>query len=232
MVLQSLPGVLDSMSEPVEVVGVETALYLDDSGSMVGSGIDEGCAALRAISPLLRGMTRVIKFGSAPTLLAPRDVGVSDSLVQMAWDGSSGGTYMWHMIEQDVRTRYRPGSGKLRLIVVTDGQDTLSPGEYNGVRGMDPMMRTLTGAGYDVEWHIIVLGNVPDSQRYRSLATATGGSFLAVDTWGGASGKSALLAALDDDDDDARRERRRGYERDATAGKASKFGWYKALPPT
>ena len=36
------------------------------------------------------------------------------------------------MIEDDVRTRYRPGRGKLRLVVVTDGQDTLSPAEYNG----------------------------------------------------------------------------------------------------
>ena len=48
-------------------------------------------------------------------------------LLQLGWDGSSGGTYMWHMIEQDVLERYRPGSGTLRLIVVTDGHDTLSP---------------------------------------------------------------------------------------------------------
>ena len=36
------------------------------------------------------------------------------------------------MIEDDVTARYRPGRGKLRLVVVTDGQDTLSPAEYNG----------------------------------------------------------------------------------------------------
>ena len=35
---------------------------------------------------------------------------------------------MWKMIEEDVRSRYLPGHGRLRLIVITDGEDTHSPG--------------------------------------------------------------------------------------------------------
>ena len=58
---------------------------------------------------------------------------------------------MWHMIQTDVLARYRPGRGKLRLIIVTDGHDTQSPAQYNGRRGMHPMMRTLHAEGYDVE---------------------------------------------------------------------------------
>ena len=33
-----------------QVNDLETVIYLDDSGSMVGSGIDEGCAALDTVS--------------------------------------------------------------------------------------------------------------------------------------------------------------------------------------
>jgi hypothetical protein len=33
------------------------------------------------------------------------------------------------MIQQDVLGRYRPAGGKLRLIVITDGHDTLSPAQ-------------------------------------------------------------------------------------------------------
>ena len=81
-------------------------------------------------------------------------------LISLGWDGSSGGTYLWHMIQQDVLGRYRPAGGKLRLIVITDGHDTLSPAQYAGLRGMDPLMNDLHAAGYDVEWHVVVLGQV------------------------------------------------------------------------
>ena len=64
------------------------------------------------------------------------------------------------MIQQDVLGRYRPAGGKLRLIVITDGHDTLSPAQYAGLRGMDPLMNDLHAAGYDVEWHVVVLGQV------------------------------------------------------------------------
>lgn len=33
----------------------------------------------------------------------------------------------------------------------------VSPAAYQGVGGLNPMMRTLKAAGYDVEWFIIVL---------------------------------------------------------------------------
>jgi len=35
--LQSVPSVLDAVASPVDVCGIETVLYLDDSGSMRGS---------------------------------------------------------------------------------------------------------------------------------------------------------------------------------------------------
>ena len=98
-VLQSVPSVLDAVASPVDVCGIETVLYLDDSGSMRGSVssssgsgsgsgsggssssggsgwggswgstlLDEGKRVLSTMGPLLRGPTRVLKFGAAPTV--------------------------------------------------------------------------------------------------------------------------------------------------------------------
>ena len=92
--LQSVPSVLDAVASPVDVCGIETVLYLDDSGSMRGSVsssgsgsggdgdgggsgwggswgstlLDEGKRVLSTMGPLLRGPTRVLKFGAAPTV--------------------------------------------------------------------------------------------------------------------------------------------------------------------
>jgi len=41
-------------------------------------------------------------------------------------------------------------------------------------------MRNLLNRGYDIEWFIIVLGDVRGAQRYCDLAAATGGAFLPV----------------------------------------------------
>lgn len=142
------------------------------------------------------------------------------------------------MIEEDVVERYTPGSGKLRLVVVTDGHDNLSPGEYNGIDGMNPMMAALQGKGFDIEWHIIVLGEVQQKRVYASLARATGGSFLAVPGSFDEDGtnETAFLDALDDSSDMSEGDRKRhgrqqAYKLDAGTGKAAKFGWFKALPP-
>jgi len=244
--LANAPTIVDSTSQPVTVDGVETVLYLDDSGSMTWTGefrlgtgtrLQEGRLVLGSLAPLLSGPTRVLKFGSAPTVLSPREEGnqVSTTLVGMQWDGSSGGTYLWKMIEDDVMSRYRPGSGKLRLVVVTDGQDTLSPAEYNGVRGMDPMMRVLLREGFDIEWHIVVLGEVERKERYEALAGATGGSFLSTGTFDAdepmaAAFLDAVSASGEQDHAASRRARQRQYELEARRGKAERFEWYRALP--
>ena len=57
-----------------------------------------------------------------------------------------------------------------------------SPRRYRGIRGMDPMMETLQSEGYDIEWHIIVLGK-GDWATYAALAGATGGSYVQIDSY-------------------------------------------------
>jgi hypothetical protein len=251
-VLQQVPTLVDEFADPVIIPngGIETVVYLDDSGSM-SHNLSMGKSALASMAPLMQGTsTRIIKFGSGKTVISPREQSWSTALTCLNWDAGSGSTYMWKMIEDDVLRRYRPGpgapAGKLRLIVITDGFDTHSPGEYQGIRGMDPMMKTLLGKGYDVEFHIIVLGNHDDRashsalNRYRYLAEATGGGYMALSSGflmnekdpsvkhflGNlqASGDATKSQAL-------RAKQKQSYLKDAKAGKKENFGWLKSLPP-
>ena len=191
---------------------------------------------------------------------------------------------MWRMIEQDILARYRPGKGRLRVCIVTDGEDARawpayiaysililrhcfypifctqfrpaeSPPEYRGVGGLSPMMRVLKNAGYDIEWFILLVGDSissVDSRKYRSLAHATGGEFLALPPSGfnanGADERRFLDAMKTANKDspldqsvhsegqqplqlgDGRVTRQRRYEEDVRAGRSDKFDWYVALP--
>lgn len=272
--LEFLP-VLAEMGEPrvrlADVSKTETVIYLDDSGSMKGGGLltsplSAGRDALSAIAERIKGSpTRIVKFGTFKSILSPRDEtgDISPELVNLAWTGTSGGTYMWHMIEQDVIERFAPpkktasGAGdgkgaKLRIVVITDGEDSDSPAGYNGVAGMNPMMKTLTEEGYDIEWHIILLNSSNAAlgegvrRKYEALTRATGGGFLTIDVGGGGffSGTGAgkgfdrsapdvkqFLNVLERDDEQERRRRQRGYALEAKSGKAEKFDWFQ-LPPS
>jgi len=153
------------------------------------SGLQLGQDALDQVVPLLQGPTRILKFGTLPKVLLPREelsasqdtaatATLLHSVVAAQWNGTSGGTYMWKMIEEDVRSRYLPGHGRLRLIVITDGEDTHSPGAYCGIKGMDALMKELQKQGFDVEWHIVtgmnnILGFVIDGEPFFLTVTQT-----------------------------------------------------------
>ncbi|CAE7678126.1 unnamed protein product [Symbiodinium pilosum] len=127
---------------------------------------------------------------------------------------------MWKMIEEDVCTRYNPGQGRLRLIVITDGYDTHSPGDYCGIRGMDPLMKELQKQGFDVEWHIVILGRGFQAEERRSYED------------GGASSEAShrFLEALREGSG-SRQARQQAYLADTAAGRMQKVEWFKALPP-
>lgn len=248
MAVGQLPTLIDDFSDPIVIPsnGIETILYLDDSGSMSGN-LGQGKAALQDMSGLLQGThTRIVKFGSGKAVVSPRENGWSTALTCLNWNASSGSTYMWKMIEDDVLLRYRPTpGGKLRIIVLTDGFDTDSPGEYHGIRGMDPMMKTLLSKGYDIEFHIVVLGQhySKSSQdalkRYQHLTEATGGGYMALSDLfyneKSANVKKFLgnLEASNDAEQSKklRAEKQKGYLEAAKKGQKEKFDWLKSLPP-
>ncbi len=91
---------------------------------MNGSNLNEGYKALSSLEERLKAHddesrflpTRIVKFGDHPQVLAPSDEHWSAMLVSAAWDASSGGTYMWKMIQEDIKSKYRPAGGKLRVV--------------------------------------------------------------------------------------------------------------------
>merc|ERR1711972_1237702 len=79
--------------------------------------------------------TRIIKFGSAKHVISPRVETFSSTAVSLSWDASSGATYMWEMILNDICSTYSPDGGRLRVFVITDGEDCSSSPPYTGIQG-------------------------------------------------------------------------------------------------
>lgn len=226
--------------------GTENIMYLDDSNSMMGGNLE---AAQRALAQVHRHLghspTRVVKFGSHPTEIVGRAAPASIShAIRASWDATSGMTYLWHMIEQDIMERYCPGGGRIRIFIITDGEDNCSPAGYSGAKSMDPMMKTLRCAGFDVEFYIIVLSDYPSGtsscERYQALASATNGACLHL--WRSmdenepemrrflsAVGESTSATDCTDGEASGRHRRRREYERQMRVGRANRFDWYVAL---
>jgi hypothetical protein len=248
--ISHLPGFVEDLSPPAEIRGIETILYLDDSGSMA-SHLSTGQKLLNEMEPILHDTTRIVKFGGHKTVLNGRGDQWSSAITTLGWDASSGSTYMWKMIEDDVVSRYLPskGDGKLRIVIVTDGCDTDSPPPYRGIRGMDPLMNSLLRKGYDIEWHIVLLDGTDgifsrrafsdaEVKRYEALAKATGGSCLHLtDTTKSDHRKTSFLKTLSDSGlsdqtgKNARAKRQTDYKRMVSEKKAENFDWLKLLPP-
>lgn len=201
------------------------------------------------MEPALQSKTRIVKFGRTKSILSTRNDAHSTSLTSLGWSASSGSTYMWKMIEDDVKARYKvPDSeddrlrSKLRIVIITDGHDTDSPGAYRGVKGMDPMMKALLSVGYNIEFNIIVIGQVQDSQRYRNLATATGGGYLSIplgffvdnkDKTVGRFVKNLIDGTRRDDleQERLRQQQQSEYKLNAAKGTVERFEWLSLLPP-
>ena len=251
LALESFPTLVDAMADKVCLEDrVETILYLDDSGSM-HSKLGMGQSVLSSMASSLQVSTRVIKFGSKKTVLGVRDDSFSTSLTMFGWNAKSGSTYMWKMIEDDIMGRYKPAqNGKLRVVVITDGYDTDSPGPYNGIRGMDPMMKQLLAKRYDIEFHIVILEDPFSSfgsisiqdkhvRRYESLAAATGGSAVKISNIFHQDDPKvqSFLRTLEQSSrtgvlqQSQRVQRQQQYLDDARRGRKEHLDWVSLMPP-
>lgn len=246
-------AVADAAQEDAAAVtlqGVEDIVYLDDSGSMMGSRLTMAQDLWRELAARLQvNPARIVKFGSSKMVLQPRISGFSANAVAFAWNAQSGETYMWHMILDDLLSCYKPGPGRMRVFIVTDGGDNRSPPPYAGMGGMDPMMKELLDHGFNVEFHIVfvsaasatlaksLLGIVgrgfgdKDLRRYHDLALATGGSFLHISGEEADADREAFVSRISSNCEVKQEGARREYERRLSAGDATQFPWYERLPP-
>lgn len=137
----------------------------------------------------------------------------------------------------------------LRVFIITDGGDNVSPPPFRGMGGMDPMMKELRGRGFNIEFHIVfvsssasntlfkmVIGEDPlhegEVRRYRDLSLSTGGGFLNLSGSETDAEKGAFLLRISAPQDlESRVAARKRYEELLLAGDATRFDWYKTLPP-
>ena len=109
--LEQIPTALDESSGVLDITGIDTVLYLDDSASMNGSNLNEGYKALSSLEERLKAHddesrflpTRIVKFGDHPQVLAPSDEHWSSMLVSAC----VGCFFWWNLhVENDSR-RYQ-----------------------------------------------------------------------------------------------------------------------------
>jgi len=130
-----------------------------------------------------------------------------------AWDGSSQGTYMWHMIQHDIQGTYEPGT-PIRVYLITDGIDTHSPVPLRGIQGIDALQVNLREAGYRIQWNIILLlfGSHEfqglAAERYAELCSSSGGVFQVIsDGYSNSGADERLQRLLANHDEHAVRQR-------------------------
>ena len=131
------------------------------------------------------------------------------------WDATSLSTYMWHMIEQDVLSRYRPGRGTLRLIVITDGRTcsrrlpTEASAEWIQCRRRCST-RDTTSSGTS--------SSVRGGETRTPLAGATSGSYVQIDQFhrDHPDVRNLLAAIAGNADTSARHSRQQQYQLERT----------------
>eukprot|EP00439_Symbiodinium_sp_Y106_P083898 s498_g24.t1 len=218
-----MADVNDTLAAPVTVDDVETIMYLDDSGSMRGSvqgvfgksGLQLGQDALDQVVPLLQGPTRILKFGTLPKVLLPREE------LSASQDTAATATLLQSLVRIVLVFR-ACGYALPRCLLRHQGHGCIDEGQE------------LQKQGFDVEWHIIILGRfqAAERKRYETLAGATGGSFLALEEAEAFQSPAArrFLAALKENPG-ARQARQQAYLADTAAGRMEQVEWFKALPP-
>ncbi len=98
---------------------------------------------------------------------------------------------------------------------------------------MDALMQSLKNHGFDIEWHIIVVGDeVSELARYEALTKATGGTFLQTSFFDTAAPNCAaylkeLKASCGGDASQTRAQRQSTYALEAKAGRAPNFDWFQ-----
>eukprot|EP00929_Paragymnodinium_shiwhaense_P105781 TRINITY_DN70842_c0_g1_i1.p1 TRINITY_DN70842_c0_g1~~TRINITY_DN70842_c0_g1_i1.p1 ORF type:complete len:441 (+),score=82.32 TRINITY_DN70842_c0_g1_i1:78-1400(+) len=224
----------------ITVTNTENVVFLDDSGSME-SLLPKAIHVWGDIAERLKKYpTRIVKFGFDKHVIMPRSDSILAMAVSVCWDASSGGTYMWEMILKDIQDTYKPGPGLLRVFVITDGADVLSPPPFQGMEGMDPMMKQLIAAGFNIQFHIVFVQagiffdadelSHKDVMRYKDLALATGGRFLLLDGNESDADRERFLEHVQGAADrkaTLRVEARQEYEKRLQLGEGTQFDWYK-----
>ncbi len=115
--------------EALPVEGLEVALVVDTSGSMVGSPLAAAKTAAQAFLTQLPVTVpvSVIGFGASPAVVSPRSVNRSAQVAAIRALAAGGQTALYDALRTAMAQLQAPGVGARRMVVLlTDGGDTAS----------------------------------------------------------------------------------------------------------
>jgi hypothetical protein len=163
----------------VETVEVRH-LFLDSSGSMkekhgkkirieVGKEVLEQIGDILELSPV-----NIHMIGSKSKLLYSQDDSVSLKDIESVWGSGGGGTFLWKYIYECMKDHI---NSEHEAIIITDGEDNHSDGEFAGLSGFNEVMKRLSGK---LKISLFLIGNsLPQdsAKTLRDLCSASGGEF-------------------------------------------------------
>lgn len=108
-----------------------------------------------------------------------RDIGMytSDELRSLEFPRRGGGTYLWEFLVDEGHDLVQM-TEKWMFVLISDGMDGESRGDYSGIDGFRSCVRDLQELNIDVEFHIVGLGLPEDAcDVFRQVSGSTGGVF-------------------------------------------------------
>jgi len=164
---------------------VRAAIYFDTSGSMWQkidgvSRIDLSRQVWDDVLERFDGqyakISTINSKGSSQVLGTLRKRN-AESLRQIKIPEPGGGTYLWEFLVNEAEQLIQTSSDWIFLII-TDGGDGESKGEFRGVEGFVPCVERIKEIGIDAEFKILGLGLKQDvADTFRKLCGETGGHF-------------------------------------------------------
>lgn len=102
------------------------------------------------------------------------------------WNSSCmGGTLIWQRIAEDLQVNpvSKSSQAEVKLLIITDGHDTDSRGEYHGIFGCRKLAADIAELGIDAEIHIVSLGvtDVVVLSEYEDLTSWSGGEVFTLE---------------------------------------------------
>jgi len=149
-----------------------------------------------------------------------------DDILPM-WTMSSKYTYLWRYVLSVVLAE---ADQDHEVIIITDGYDNDSDGDFVGKKGFNAVMNHLKAAGRKLPRFVVRFFGEDKDNMYRDLALASGGAFMGGHS-ADADGKFVQYVKLSH----AARARKAlrqmyQYQKLLASGWASNFPWYDALP--
>lgn len=121
-------------------------------------------------------------FGDGPAVrfrYREGEMGNGEEVIK-TWNSSCmGGTLIWQRIAEDLQVNpvSKSSQAEVKLLIITDGHDTDSRGEYHGIFGCRKLAADIAELGIDAEIHIVSLGvtDVVVLSEYEDLTSWSGG---------------------------------------------------------